>query len=592
MNIAMAIAATWILVLSGSQGFAQSFTRVTDQVIVTAGGQSGGSSWMDYDSDGYLDLFVANGNQSSQNNLLYRNDQMGAFTAVATDAVVTDGGSSIGGTWGDYDNDGYPDLFVSNRALSNGVPTKNFLYRNQGDGSFARISTGAIADDSADSNISSWVDIENDGDLDLFVVNFGQINFLYLNNGDATFTKSISEVINQSSFSISASWGDYNNDGYTDLFIGNGGSGRNLLFSNDGDGSFTQITSGPVVTDIASSTGCSWGDFNNDGNLDLIVANFLGANNFLYQNDGPPNYSFTRITAGPVVHDGGNSVGSVWGDLDNDGDLDLFVGNSGQNNFLYTNNGDGTFSKITSGALVGDGGMTFGVSIADPDRDGDLDVYAANINNENNFFYLNNGNGNRWISINCIGSTSNASAIGTKVRIKATQKGAAIWQLREIAAQSGYNSQSGLSATFGLADAAQVDSLKIEWPSGVVDEYVNLATSLFYTAAEGDTITVDGLTTSVSRQANRLPDRFELSQNFPNPFNPSTTISYSLRQNGFVTLAIHDLRGRQIATLVRDFQAAGSYTVNFNATLLASGTYFYSLRVGDLLETRKMLLLR
>ena len=120
---------------------------------------------------------MANGNQSDQNNFLYRNNRDGSFVKITSGGVVTDGGSSIGGTWGDYDNDGAPDLFVTNRALTSGTSTINFLYRNAGDGSFDRITSGEIASDVSNSNISSWIDIENDGDLDLLVVNFGQSNF-------------------------------------------------------------------------------------------------------------------------------------------------------------------------------------------------------------------------------------------------------------------------------------------------------------------------------------------------------------------------------------------------------------------------------
>ena len=595
--VATTLIFVWQNLLTDSLVYGQSFTKIAAGDIVNNGGRSGGSSWIDYDNDGYLDLFVANGNQSSQNNLLYRNNQDGTFVKITTGDIVTDGGSSIGGTWGDYDSDSDPDLFVTNRALASGAATTNFLYRNEGNGTFVRITSGDIANDTADSNISSWIDIENDGDLDLFVVNFGQSNFLYRNNGDGTFTKSTTGVINQSSLSISAVWGDFNNDSYLDLFIGNGGSGANLLFSNNGDGTFTQITSGVVVTDIAASTGCSWGDYNNDCNLDLYVANFLGTNNFLYLNDGPPNYTFTKVTAGDIVSDGGSSVGSAWGDIDNDGDLDLFVGNDNQNNFLYLNNADDTFEKVTSGEIVNDGGRTFGVSMADYDRDGDLDLYATNINDQNNFFYSNNGNSNNWISIKCVGTTSNKSAIGTKVKVKARLGDVDLWQMREITSQSGYNSQNSLNAEFGLKDATIIDSVKIEWPSGILDVYTNVAMNMFYTATEGDTITIEEITTGIGAIQHNLPETFELKQNYPNPFNPETTITYRIAFETTVELVIYNFLGQTVKTLVVNRQKPGLYSVlwrgkdNFGNPV-SSGVYIYKIQAENFVQSRKMILLR
>ncbi len=147
----------------------QTFTRVTGGVVVTDGGRSTGSNWIDMDGDDDLDLFVANGNQNNQTNFLYRNEGAGVFTRITEGALVNDGGASIGGTWGDYDNDGDLDLFVSNREGQ-----ANFLYRNEGAGAFTRITEGAIATDLNNSNGASWIDVDNDGDLDLYVINFNE----------------------------------------------------------------------------------------------------------------------------------------------------------------------------------------------------------------------------------------------------------------------------------------------------------------------------------------------------------------------------------------------------------------------------------
>lgn len=581
------IAALLIISSFSSPLEAQTFTKIVAGAIVNDGSNSTGASWADYDGDGFLDLFVANGNLTPQNDLLYRNNRNGTFTQITGGNIVTAGGASIGGAWSDYDNDGDVDLFVANRQGEN-----NFLYRNEGGGAFTKITTGNIVTDGGNSNSGSWVDLDNDGDLDLYVINFNEADFLYRNDGNGAFTRiTTGPPVTDISFSISGVWADYDNDGDQDLFIGNGGNQNNFLYRNDGNGVFTKITTGAIVNDGGNSIGCSWGDYNNDGNLDLFVANFLGENDFLYRNDGPPNYTFTKITAGSMVNDGGNSVGSAWGDIDNDGDLDLFVGNDGQNNSLYLNGGppDYVFTKVTTGSIVNDGGNTFGVTLCDYDRDGDLDAFAANRENQNNFLYANNGNSNHWINILCVGVNSNRSAIGAKVSAKANIKGKEIWQTREVAAQSGYNSQNGFPAAFGLGEATRIDSLSIVWPSGNRDTFVGIAVDQFITITEG------GKITQVEQQNKNLPERFKLWQNHPNPFNPSTTIKFQLPSPTRVILQVYDILGRPIKTLVDQMQTAGIHSVVWDGTdqqarRVASGIYIYRLQAGIFSQIQKMIL--
>ena len=216
---------------------------------------------------------------------------------------------------------------------------------------FTRVTTGAIVNDGGLSLGNSWGDYDNDGDLDLFVTNSGGNNFLYLNNGNGNFVKITSgPVVTDGGFSYGSSWGDFNNDGALDLFVANLG-GNNFLYRNNGSGNFGKIINGSIVTDNEFSGSSSWGDYDNDGDLDLFVANWVfivAADNFLFQNSG--DGSFDIITNGLVVTDGGDSRGSSWGDFDNDGDIDLFVTNSNnENNFLYRNDGGGNFVKITNG---------------------------------------------------------------------------------------------------------------------------------------------------------------------------------------------------------------------------------------------------
>ena len=233
--------------------------------------------------------------------------------------------------------------------------------------------------------------------------------------------------------------------------------------------------------------------------MDLFVANYENQNNFLYRNNG--DGTFTKITTGDIVTDGGQSVGSGWGDYDNDGDLDLFVTNRwGEDNFLYSNNGDGTFTKVTTGNIVTDGSYSGGGSWGDYDNDGDLDLFVANGggSSQNNFLYANNGNSNRWINIKCVGTVSNTSAIGVKVRVKATINGTPVWQMREISGQTGYGSQNSLNAEFGLGDAAIIDSVKIEWPSGMVQVLTDVAVNQFLEVVESVGVTVSVPNTTAS----------------------------------------------------------------------------------------------
>jgi hypothetical protein len=577
-------------------GFGQSFTKVISGSIVTDGGSSFGGNWGDYNNDGYLDLFVANGGADGvdENNFLYLNNQDGSFTKITDGEIVTDGGISNGSGWGDFDNNGDLDLFVSNRDGQN-----NFLYFNNGDGTFSKISTGAVVNDGGNSNNNTCIDYDNDGRLDIYVSNFATVNFLYKNNGGGTFTSiTTGGPVNDISNSISDSWGDADNDGDLDLFIANAASSgpNNLFYLNNGDGTFNKITTGNIVNDGGTSMSGSWGDYDNDGDLDLFVCNQLNQNNFLYQNNG--DGTFNRITNGEIVNDSGWSISALWADYDNDGDLDLFITNwQGQANFLYENNGppDYSFTKITGGVPVNDLGDSFGASWGDYDNDGDLDLFVANRGGANNYLYRNDGNNNHWVNIVCKGTNSNAAAIGAKIRLKATIDGQVVWQLREISGQMGYNSQNSLRAFFGLKDTANIDSLIIEWPSGVVDKYTNLSADQFLKAVEGQGISpVTGIE---EKNSSGKAGEFGLLQNYPNPFNPSTTIEYRLPQAGNAMLKIYDNLGQVIRTLVNDRQQAGLHRANWDGrdargVGAPSGIYFYTLQTAGFSDSGKMTLVR
>lgn len=440
------------------------FTAVTNGPVVTDRGDSTGCAWGDYDNDGNLDLFVSN--FGTPFNYLYRNNGDGSFTRVTTGAIATDDANSEGATWGDYDNDGHLDLFVAV-----GVGGNDLLYRNNGDGSFTRVTSGPVMQSGGNSRGCAWGDYDNDGHLDLFVANEqGQNNFLFRNNGDGTFTRITSgSIVNDGGASYGCAWGDYDNDAFLDLFVANLNQ-NNFLYHNNGDGTFAKITSGRIVSDGGASQGCAWGDYDNDGLLDLFVAN-RNQRNFLYHNEG--NGAFTAITNGSVVNDVGYSWSPAWVDYDNDGFLDLFVANgpvsgSGQNNFLYRNNGDGAFTRITTGSVVNDGASSDGCAWGDYNNDGFVDLFVSNLNDQNNLLYRNDGNSNNWLTVRCVGQLSNRSGIGTKVRVRATQQNQ--WQMREISGGSGYGSQNAPYAYFGLGTVTNIDMVRVEWPSGIAQE--------------------------------------------------------------------------------------------------------------------------
>jgi len=296
-----------------------------------------------------------------------------------------------------------------------------------------------------------WGDYDNDGFVDLFVARYGT-DWLFHNNGDGTFTKMTNNtgIPSDNQDSYTAVWGDYDNDGWSDLFVvvknDQQTNQNNFLYRNNRDGTFQKIVTGSIVTDNEHSLNCAWADYDNDGYLDLFVANgFLSATNSLYRNNG--DGTFTKqasLDTGNFTGDADYFPKCAWGDYDNDGFLDLFVSTlNNEVNFLYHNNGDGTFTRILSGSLVNDTGAgDRNCAWADYDNDGFLDLIVPRGAHENstNLLYRNNGNNNGWIKIKLIGTVSNRSAIGAKVRLKATIGGRTFWQLRETNTGNGFTS--------------------------------------------------------------------------------------------------------------------------------------------------------
>jgi len=443
---------------------AQVFTKITEGDLVNDGGDSRAVNWIDFDNDGDLDLYVTNGPQAGENNFLYQNNGDGTFTKITPVIIANDGKASDGSTWGDYDNDGDLDLFVANWWGHN-----NLLYSNNGDGTFTFESAAPLSVGSTYSETGSWGDYNNDGFIDLYVCNSGgnRRNQLFLNNTDGTFAQiTTGTLVTDQNYSRNIDWIDFNTDGKPDLYVTNEENENNALYRQNTDGSFTRITGLNIVSDGGNSTSSNWEDIDNDEDFDLFVANYGNQNNFHYLNNG--DTTFTKVTGQNVVTDGGSSFGSSFGDVDNDGDLDFIVTNAFVNaqqiNFLYLNNGDGTFTRDT-GIVSTETGWSYGCAFGDYDDDGYLDLFIAKCLNatENNSLFRNNGGANNWLKLDLIGVESNYSAIGAIIKLKSEIDGNSVWQMRRVAGQNGYCGQT-LQIHFGLGDALVADSIIIEWP--------------------------------------------------------------------------------------------------------------------------------
>lgn len=461
------------LLLMASSGMvnAQLFTKVTDSPLSTIKGDSRSVNWVDVNRDGFVDCFISNGPQAGQNNMLYINDTNGNFTAVADDPIVMDVMPSDGATFADIDNDGDLDGFVVNWYNKN-----NLAYINDGSGKFTQVLDGIWVNHFGYSETAAFGDYDNDGLVDLYVTNSAgtKKNFLYKNLGgnNMELVTGISPVTDLFS-SRNVSWSDIDSDGDLDLYVTNENGEKENLYRNNGGGSFEKMTDLIITTDGFNTMSSSWGDIDNDGDLDLFLAND-GSKNQLFRNDG--NFVFTRMLTTDVSKVNAKSFSSAWADIDNDSDLDLFVTNAFQNgqrlkNNLYLNDGTGHLTEVTNEVVVMDEGWSYGCAFGDYDNDGfqDLAVATTRFGNvdEADYLYHNNGNSNHWLMVSLEGNVSNKSAIGTKVRVKAIVNGTAVWQMREISAQSAYCSQNDMRAHFGLADATIVDSMVIEWPSGI-----------------------------------------------------------------------------------------------------------------------------
>ncbi len=566
----------FVLLFSMQYGFSQSFEATNIPDVTTTLSASRSANFIDVNGDGWDDIFISNGPYGSQDNMLYINNKNGTFTTISSDDIVSDNSRSDGTSFADVDNDGDLDAYVVTYGFG-GTGNLNLFYRNNGDGSFTYEPANALGLVFSYSEMGTWVDINNDQYLDMYFTNsyLDLGNSYFENQGDGTFLEIDNlSITNENLATRSVDWIDYDNDGDSDLFLTNENSSTNSLFRNDGPNNFVQMDGISIVLDFKNSAGSSWADVDNDGDFDLFVANWEGQNNQLFiNNDGV----FTEQNGSIIASGGGSSFGSSFGDMDNDGDMDLFVCNAyftGQTtNFVYINDGQGNFTQDTSSALANHAGYTFGCAFGDYDHDGWLDLILANTLDENqaNSLFHNTGEGNNWVKMICKGSTSNFSAVGAKVRLRSTINGEEVWQTRKITASSGYCSQNSYTVHFGLGDAGSIDEIEVVWPSGLTESFNDIDINEMYVIIEEGGITLStgdvNIKEKISTYPNPVQSSFMLEGELSIPFSE-------------VSLSIFNLQGKEVKT-IKSIPLNGKYIKeSINISDLNSGIYLYSLRNG------------
>ena len=492
-----------------------------------------GGAFFDYDDDGALDLFLVNGGdftgaptQEPATSVLYRNSSDGTFIDVTSIAGVSNAGNyGLGVACGDYNNDGNPDLYVTNFGA-------NILYRNNGDGTFTDVTEESDVGGASWSSSAAFFDYNRDGHLDLYVVNYvrypldvpyspcdgychplyfeGAPDRLYRNNGDGTFVDTteaagitdIGGPFHGKGLGVVAA--DFNNDSNPDLYVANDVT-PNYLFHNKGDGTFVEIG---VAAGCAYSVdgaaqagmGVDAGDYNGDGFLDIFVTNFAYETNALYRNNGDD--TFTDVSYQARLGDESYlflGFGTGFFDYDNDGLLDIFVANGhifdrvkqttdivtyAQQNQLFHNSGDGGFTEasLKTGAYFGRKGVSRGAIFGDYDNDGDIDIVVTQLNQSAELLRNEGGNHQNWLRVKTIGVHSNRDGIGARLVLTLGTKS----QVQEVRAGSSYQSSHDPRVFFGLGGHRIIDRLEIRWPSGVVQILENIPANRELVVTEDD----------------------------------------------------------------------------------------------------------
>ncbi len=493
---------------------------------------SGGVAFFDYDNDGDLDIYLVNSltvdlvkTKGKTKSDLYRNDGDGKFTEVAAKAGVSDIGWGMGAATGDFNNDGFEDLYVT--CLG---PDR--LFKNNGNGTFTDVTNKAGVSDPRWSTGASFVDYDRDGDLDLFVANYvdfdinnlpefgkgqtcqyksipvqcgprglkGAGDSLFRNNGNGTFTdvsKQAGVSDTDGFYGLGVMTSDFDEDGLIDIFVAND-STPNFHYRNNGDGTFKEIgfTAGTAVNENGSEQGCmgvTAADYDHDGKIDIFVTNFADEYNTLYHNDGPNSFTdvsyAAKVAAVSLPHVG---WGTKFFDFDNDGWVDIFVANGHvypqlpsyrQPRLLHRNNRDGTFTEVSAefGTILTELRASRGVAFGDIDNDGDVDLLVADLDGPPQLLRNDNGNANNSILIKTVGVKSNRSGIGARVKVVSGD----MTQTDEVRSGDSYISQSDQRLHFGLEKRTKVDLIEVRWPNGNVDKITNVGVNRLIVIKEG-----------------------------------------------------------------------------------------------------------
>ena len=493
--------------------FAQNFERVEANSGFGNLENNNGVAVVDYDADFDLDIFVVAIKQDLEGEItteskLFRNNNNGSFTDVTLEAGLTnllpsDGtepfygldGFKHGVSFGDYDNDGFPDVFFTHSF-------KVQLFHNEGDGTFIEVtqSAGFNGSNNCRNTGATWFDYNNDGFLDMYISDWNECvsNSLYVNNGDGTFSNVTFQTNIQATEEL-ASYGavpfDINNDGWMDLYVTNDFNDPNSLFINQNGETFTDQAPNFGLDNMLDDMGITFGDFNLDGAFDIFLTGI--DDNALLQNDGSNN--FTEVSAANNITETGWSWGTRFADFDLDGDEDLIIVNgyafedrSTENNVYYKNLAvEGQTGFEDNSDIVNFNDLTVSVEAVDfdYDNDGDLDIFVTN-SDQSSFFYENKLLNfdepitQNWFKVLLQGTVSNRDAIGTTLTITTNQG-----QFKRYYTGVGFLSQSLQAVHFGLGNENVITDLEIKWPSGLVETYQNLDANTIVRAIEGEGIT-------------------------------------------------------------------------------------------------------
>ncbi len=486
------------------------FTDVAPQLGMAALSRGRGSAWSDYDGDGDADLFTVGIKDPHH---LYRNNGNGTFTDVTGEAGLLDPRGGWASLFFDYDVDGDRDLLVTRDGWRG--EARNSLYRNDGDGTFTDVAWQAGIAADTDSFTATLGDIDNDGDTDIYVANGvsqadGAPNALYRNNGDGSFTDIASQAgVANHGRSIGSALGDVDNDGWLDLVVINM-AGPNALYRNNGDGSFMDVTTTAGIDAPHDGFVGFFFDYDHDGWLDLFTTGWTENMQEVLQSaiSGKPSQERNRLalyhnngdgTFTDVTYQAGlartyGAMAAQFGDIDNDGYPDIYLGNGAppmdtyEPNILLRNTGDGQFVDVTESAGVGNLGKGHGATFADYDGDGDVDLYAPIGgamfgDRQPNSFYRNNGSPHHWLQLRLIPTQSNPDAIGTRIAVTLPQG----VRHHTIAGGTGFGSMNDPVVSIGLGAATQVEHVHIRWPNGVQQRFQDLAADQRLVLTEGET---------------------------------------------------------------------------------------------------------